>query len=698
MALLSSNSVLSLWIVGFLFLLIRVSHAAITVSSTVLIIARDAEAAFTGYSVIEGYGIPYQVLLVPATGAQLPPLNSSAAAGNFGGIVVISDVAYSLSSGWGSALSASQWRQMYDYQLAFGVRMVRLDVFPSSDFGVTSLGGTSLDQLVSLTNTTSFPTAGIVAGAGLSTSGLFHYQAQITDKTKAVEVAQFGATGNYAASTAAVINNFSGREQMAWFMPWATDWSQTSTFLSHAWIHWMTRGLYLGFRRVHFSTQVDDMFLESPIYYPGGTTFRLRPDDLTTHISWMKQVNAKMPAGSAYTIEVAHNGNGNVKQAATMDTSANSRAKCTPRQSINFVEDTDIPEEFVKPLGTGTSLWPATPVKFSWSDSCCSLDPLEQFWSTRTNLNAFNHVSHTFTHENENNATYSDIVKEVTWNQAWLSQVGIDKANGFSPNGLVPPMITGLHNGDALRAWKENGIMYAVGDNTRKSLINPENSLYPLTTTVKDNGFDGMIVVGRWATTIYFNCDVPDCIVAEWKSVTSRDGTFDVIMKEAREENTKHLLGLHWDPFMFHQANMRVADVPTTTVNGVSQKYSLLMTWVETVAQEMARLTTWPLITLKHDDLAQAWIARQTRDVCHPSLTYILSDDRKAITGVTLDAADQNCPTALPVTFPRTARVQTGASGSSRTEQVGKDPLTIWYNLDGESVNFTLSSSIIISS
>jgi hypothetical protein len=181
---------------------------------------------------------------------------------------------------------------------------------------------------------------------------------------------------------------------MAWFLPWATQWSQTSTFLSHAWVHWMTRGLYMGFRRVYFSTQVDDMFLESPIYYPSGKTFRVRPDDLSTHISWMKQLNAKLPAGSSYIVEIAHNGNGNVKQATTADNgSGNSRTKCRPQQSISFVEDTDIPEEFVKPLGTGTSLWPVTPARFTWSDSCCSLDPLEQFWSTRSNLNAFNHVS-----------------------------------------------------------------------------------------------------------------------------------------------------------------------------------------------------------------------------------------------------------------------------------------------------------------
>jgi hypothetical protein len=42
--------------------------------------------------------------------------------------------------------------------------------------------------------------------------------------------------------------------------------------------------------------------------------------------------------------------------------------------------------------------------------------------------------------------------------------------------------------------------------------------------------------------------------------------------------------------YMFHQANMRVNDVPTTTVNGKRDRFSLLMTWIETITAEMIRL------------------------------------------------------------------------------------------------------------
>ena len=87
-------------------------------------------------------------------------------------------------------------------------------------------------------------------------------------------------------------------------------------------------------------------------------------------------------------------------------------------------------------------------------------------------MDAFAHVSHTFTHEDENNATYFDVFNEISWNQAWLTQVGIAAASKFSASGIIPPAITGLHNGDALQAWATCGITNVVGDNTRPVLLN----------------------------------------------------------------------------------------------------------------------------------------------------------------------------------------------------------------------------------
>lgn len=519
-----------------------------TFLSTILVIARDTASSYNAWSGLNGYGIPFQILTVPQSGAKLPVLNSSATVGNFGGIIVLSEVSYDYSStggGFDSALTAAQWSSLYAYQTAFGVRMVRLDVYPSSDTGTTALGGccdSNQEQLFSFTNTKNFTQAGLVTGATLSTKGLYHYPAQITDKSIAAEVAQFGVTSGFSSpSTAAVVNTFAGgRQQMVFFISFATTWSESSNYMQHAFITWMTRGLYSGYRRINFGTQVDDMFLRTAIYPVNGTIFRLRPADLDVISAWIPTINKKMPAGSKYFMEIGHNGNGNIDYANDADTT---KTLCG-NGSIVYNSPPTTPLEFQKPLGTGKNLWPASTsgvLSYPFSVACTNNDPLKVWWATPANRDVFAHISHTFSHEEENNATFYDITNEITWNQAWMKQNGLDSATMFSGHGVIPPAITGLHNGDALRAWFVSGIKNAVGDNTRPPLLNANNEHWPLMTTVANNGYDGVQITPRWSSNIYFNCDQAACIVQEWEDLTSQSGSITDILALERASSATHL-------------------------------------------------------------------------------------------------------------------------------------------------------------
>jgi len=71
-------------------------------------------------------------------------------------------------------------------------------------------------------------------------------------------------------------------------------------------------------------------------------------------------------------------------------------------------------------------------------------DTLASWFLVEANRDHFTHISHTFTHENLDNATYSDTNKEIQFNQAWLKAMGIS-AGKFASQGLIPPGITGLH-------------------------------------------------------------------------------------------------------------------------------------------------------------------------------------------------------------------------------------------------------------
>lgn len=310
-----------------------------------------------------------------------------------------------------------------------------------------------------------------------------------------------------------------------------------------------------------------------------------------------------MNPGSFYVPEIGHNGNGNIEQSQTVN---NGDTICAPG-SIQYDEILDTPLEFQKPLGSGTNMWPATPTTFTYTANCLNKDPLKTWFSTAANRDKFAHLSHTFTHMELNNATYSDAAKEIRFNQAWFSATGLANAKYFSPKGLIPPAITGLHNGDVLKAWKDNGLTNCVGDNTRPPLVNQNNGMHPYITTFAANGYDGFQINPRWATRIYYNCDTPDCTASEWVDTSlprPNPGDFNSLLATEKSDTTRHLFGLRRDGFMFHQANLRQTDVAPITINGVTAKISLLQAWVEVQVQEFVRLVNWPLITQKHDDVS----------------------------------------------------------------------------------------------
>lgn len=668
--------------------------AAATVDSTILILAREGDSTYSVTSGLDGYGIPYEIATVPKTGFQLPTLSTSTSQGKYGGIISLSELAYEYDGGvWNSGISTEQYNSIYAYQLAFGVRFVRIDAFPQPAFGTTPAAqgvgccDTDVEQLISITNATGFPTANIKTGATMSTKNMYHYPASITDRSTTWEVAKYAPGGPFTSdTTAAVINNFAGRQQMVWFGSWATEWSPTSNFLQHSYIHWMTRGLFLGARKTYLSTQIDDVHLSTDMYVPEGKNFRLRPADLQAHVTWTRNINGRMPAGSNYFVELGHNGNGDIIQAVSTENTV-----CNPDDAIWYDYPPATPQEFQKPLGTGVDNWPTSPAQYSWSVACAKRDPLATWLMTAANRDAFAHVSHTFTHLPQNNITYSDANKEITFNQAWLRQTNIDKGNKFSAKGLIPPAITGLHNGDALRAWMTNGITNAVGDNSRPVLLSPYNQHWPLVSTVANNGYAGVTIIPRWPTTIYWNCDLPDCTLQEWKDTASGKGTFQDLLTFERNTATRYLLGLRKDGFMFHQANLRQTDVASLTVGSQSGKLSLLQAWTETIVQEMTRLTNWPILSQKQDDLAQKFIDRMARDQCKPKLSYSYSNDGKSITAVTVTTEGNRCGTTIPVTFPGNAPTTTG---KATRDKVGSEPVIMWATMSGSAVKFNLPTAI----
>lgn len=521
--------------------------------------------------------------------------------------------------------------------------------------------------------------------------GLYHYPATIADTNTTTAFATFAPAGpNSATTVGAVINNFSGREQLVWHTSFACDWSLASSYLSHSFVHWMTRSVFVGKRKLHLSPQVDDLQLSTTLYYPNNTDYKIGVADLNGHVAWQRSINGRLPAGSTLRLEFGHNGNGNLESATDLDSS---EGVCTPDNAVEYADQIDTPLEFVKPLGSGVDIWPPSFTTYAWSVSCPKLDAFGSWFLTPTNLNAFSHISHTFTHEELDNSTYHDAAREIQFNQAWLKQMGIDQADLFTANGIIPPAITGLHNGDVIQAWLDNGIDYVVGDNTRPVLRNADNVHWPLASNIAVNGKAGLWIIPRFSTTIYYNCEQTQCLLMEWYVLTQRSsGTFQDLLDDARSTNVQYLLNLMADPYMFHQANLRQADMPTITVGNQTGKMSLIMSWIETITQELVRLTNWPIISLKHQDFAQYFMDRLTVDQCQPSASYTYSADGNTITAVTITANGNACSAPIPLTLPG----GTATGGAFTVDQVGTEPPILWVTLAGSPVTLQLSSPITL--
>lgn len=520
---------------------------------------------------------------------------------------------------------------------------------------------------------------------------MYHYPAVITDASTTIQAAKFGPGGSYTSDTvAAVINKFpGGREQFVWFTSWAPAWSATSNYLQHAHIHWMTRGVFLGKRKTHLSAQIDDVQLKTDMYYPAGATYKTTTTDLDNHITWMDDLNKRLPAGSKFKLELGHNGNGDIEVATSAENTV-----CVPNAAVEYAEANDTALEYQKPLGSGADRWNASFTTYPWSLACAQRDSFAKWFNTPAKLNAYMHMSHTFSHMELNNATYHDAKREIEFNQAWMKQMGIASATSFSAKGLIPPAITGMHNGDVIRAWMDSGLTSVVGDNTRPVLRNTQSKYWPLASTVQANGYAGLTIVPRYATLIYYNCDTPECDVKEWIDTSAGKGNFTDMLALARADNTRYLFGLQADPYMFHQANMRQADRPSMTVGSKTAQMSLLMAWTETVAQEMARLTSWPIISLKHDDIAQYFLDRQALDGCQPALSYGFSADGSTVTSVTVSANGNTCSVPVPVTIPDGTTTATG--GTVTNDKVGSEPPIQWVKLSGQPVTLKLSAGVKI--
>ncbi|ORX33470.1 hypothetical protein BCR36DRAFT_588606, partial [Piromyces finnis] len=239
-------------------------------------------------------------------------------------------------------------------------------------------------------------------------------------------------------------------------------------------------------------------------------------------------------------------------------------------------------------------------------------DKLYKHFKNHDNQDNFFWLTHTFSHQKLDYASYRDTDLESKENIKMSKEpyLGMYDRDCYSKHSIVTPEISGLHNGDALKALTDNEVYYAVGDTSRVD-VSPENFYLPFITNMTTSNFDGFVVIPQ------------------------------------ADLHAKNFLKLRHDPYMFHEGNLRNSDFKEVSIGSGKGKYGMLQQWVERVTEEIQKYMNWPLVSIKMDNLAQTYLTRISKEQCKPKYTMVVDDSSFKISEIKVKATTGECKVPL---------------------------------------------------
>ena len=123
----------------------------------------------------------------------------------------------------------------------------------------------------------------------------------------------------------------------------------------------------------------------------------------------------------------------------------------------------------------------------------------------------------------------------------------------YSVENLVTPSMSGLRNGEAMRAAYDVGIRNVVSDGSADCQTNPTPN-----TGYYNAQAPGLLQVPRLPTDLYFNVSQPAEWIAEYEMIHAVSGvSYEQIVETESAAQLRYLLRGQNSPWMFHQANLR---------------------------------------------------------------------------------------------------------------------------------------------
>lgn len=599
--------------------------AALTAQSSrpldmkILVLSADGtEPSFEAIKTQLSYmAVPYEAIVL--RNRPLPALAANGK-GNYQGILLSTGaLSYNNGTDWVSALSAADWTTLENYMRDYKVRLASFYTFPEARFGLRYINAVSTSDTTPGTVTLSSAGRSVFdylnPTAPLKVIFSYTYLAASAPATGETTTPLLSMNGSVVGATH---RKADGREYLALTMDHASYLNHTLA-MHYGVVNWVTRGVFIGMRRVYVIPQNDDLFLYSTQFQntpncrpalvsdptvplgEGCPTQRMTGADLSALASWQSRVRSN----SQYRyFKVAHAFNG---------------FGTTPAYEIP--NDTLVTEA-------------------------------RRFRST------FNWLSHTFTHENLDcyqpvdgsgictGASYAQTLSEIDQNRTVAANLGLDDDR----LSMVTPGISGLNNQNFLNAFAARGMRYLVTDTSKPGGL-PEVP----NTAIMNPLQSSIVMIPRRATNIFFNAATPTVgangsETDEYNYLFGPNGIFRIggpggapfftttqnynqIIERESDAIITYMLRGEMYPLMFHQANY-------WRYNGVNSLFTDLM---DAVFRKWTAISKLQVGTLKQATLGARLKARLdlvtagVKGVYTPGVGVTLTATRNAevpVTGV----------------------------------------------------------------
>lgn len=405
---------------------------------------------------------------------------------------------------WESGFDATEWQTLWRYAARFGVRQATLCTQPGAppeDYGLTLAGSV---------NTTDTPLDLYLTEEGRR---IFWYLNQANPV--AVRLAWTYLTHPLDPATVPLLlapdgqtvgalrTCDDGREQLALSMAHNPHLTHT-WLLGYGLVNWVTRGLFLGQRHVYLSIQVDDIFNSNHLWdvetqvEETGPPYRLNRADIDALLQWLNRLQRKVRNAEELTLDMAYNGAG----------------------ATRGVAEDGLVERLLQEQA-----------RFRW-------------------------INHGYTHLLLDQTDYADSYTEIRRNHETALSLGLFR---YDPDSMVTADVSGLQNGDFLRAAKDAGIRFLVSDTSRAGWENPAPNVGIVSAHQPE-----ILLIPRHANNLFYDVSRP----AEWVSKYNHiygnywchQASFEEILEQEARTILRYLLRWDIDPLMFHQANLRAYD------------------------------------------------------------------------------------------------------------------------------------------